>query len=82
VDVAEQQARDSMRTSETPDWLIDTLLELFRISKAGYVAAVSPVVEELLKRKSISFDQFLRDHAQEFSGTTRSHPEAKGASRT
>jgi uncharacterized protein YbjT (DUF2867 family) len=69
VDVTEEQARDSMRASGTPDWMIQTLLELFRISKAGYVATVSPVVEQMLKRKPISFDQFLRDHVEEFIGT-------------
>ena len=66
VDVTEEKARDSMRGQGMPDWFVNALLELLQISRAGDVAKVSPVVEQILKRKPISFDQFLSDHIQDF----------------
>ena len=66
IDVTEEAAGASMRGSGMPAWMVNTLLELFRISKAGYLATPFPSVEQILKREPISFDTFLRDHIQEF----------------
>ncbi len=68
VDVSEQQAQESLRASGVSPLLVNALIELFRISKAGYAAAVSPAVEQVLRRPARTFDGFLRDYRQEFSG--------------
>jgi uncharacterized protein YbjT (DUF2867 family) len=67
IDVSEEQARKTMLSSGMPSWMVPALLELSRISKDGYLADVSPVVKQVLKRTPTSFDQFLADHAQEFT---------------
>jgi uncharacterized protein YbjT (DUF2867 family) len=65
-DVSPKQAENSMTSSGMPRWMVQCFLELFEISKAGYVAEISPIVEQVLKRKPISFDQFLRDNREYF----------------
>lgn len=54
VDVTPEQAKRSMEASGMSPWLIQCLLELFAVSKAGYVAEISPVVKEVLKRDPTS----------------------------
>ena len=65
-DVTPEQARDSMTKAALPGWMVQTLLELFAVSKAGDVAEVSPAIEQILHRKPITFDQFLAENAQAF----------------
>ncbi len=64
--VSPEEARSAMKRSGLPDWMSTALLELFAISKAGEVSEISSAVEQILKRKPISFDQFLADHAGAF----------------
>lgn len=66
TDVPESAARDSMLQGGMPAWLVDLLSELNAVGKAGYLAAVSPDVENVLKRKPITFAQFARDFADSF----------------
>jgi uncharacterized protein YbjT (DUF2867 family) len=66
VDVPESAARASMADAGVPPWLVELLSELNAITKAGYLAAVSPDVERVLKRKPISFAQFVKDHIEKF----------------
>jgi uncharacterized protein YbjT (DUF2867 family) len=66
VDVTPEQAKEAMAKSGVSPWMIQCLLELFAISKAGYVAEVSPVVKQVLKRDPISFDQFLEENDAAF----------------
>lgn len=49
-----------------PSWLVDVFAELNAIAKAGYLAAITPDVEGLLKRKPIKFSQFIQDHLSVF----------------
>lgn len=65
-DVTPDQAQESMAKAGMPAWQIQTLLELFEVSKRGWVAEVSPAVEEILKRKPISFDHFLAQNISAF----------------
>lgn len=66
IDVPESAARDSMLQGGMPAWLVDLLSELNAIGKAGYLAAISPDVENVLKRKPITFAEFARDFADSF----------------
>lgn len=68
VDVPESAARAAMADGGTPPWLVELLSELNAVAKAGYLAAVSPDVEQVLKRKPISLEQFVRDHLDTFRG--------------
>jgi hypothetical protein len=43
-----------------------SLAELNTIGKAGYLAAVKPDVEQILKRKPITFSKFIGDHLNSF----------------
>jgi hypothetical protein len=67
MDVDEKQAEQSMLIAGLPAWMVKSFWELFQVSKAGHSARVSPVVELVLKRKPISFDQFLTENTASFS---------------
>jgi uncharacterized protein YbjT (DUF2867 family) len=66
TDVTPAQMRQSMDVAGVPGWMTSALLELFAISKAGQAAGISPVVESVVHRRPIRFDQFLGDHASSF----------------
>lgn len=65
-DVTPEQAEESMRPMGMQEWMIRIYSELFAICKAGYASAVSSDVAQVLKRKAIGFDEFLRDHLRLF----------------
>jgi uncharacterized protein YbjT (DUF2867 family) len=69
-DVSLEQARESMTSAGMPAWMVQTLLELFEVSKAGDCAEVSSNVEQILKRKPITFEQFLNENADAFRPAT------------
>ena len=48
------------------EWTIDSMTELFEITRTGYVSAISPSVEQVTGKKSITFSQFARDYAKAF----------------
>ncbi len=66
VDIPEEKARETMAASGVPAWLVKVLSELNAIGKAGYLAAVKPDVEQILKRKPITFSKFIGDHLNSF----------------
>jgi len=68
VNVSDNDAREGMRSANTPVWMIDALVELYRIQKAGYASEVSSIVELVTRRKPISFAQFARDYSHVFQG--------------
>lgn len=63
VDVPEDAAKSAMLGMGMPAFAVDAMMELHAIDKAGYAAAVTPVVEQLLGRKPRSFAEFAREHA-------------------
>lgn len=67
VNVTDAQAGESMRSGGMPEWNVRAMLELLGVARAGYMAALSPDAELVLKRKPISFDRFLADHKETFS---------------
>jgi uncharacterized protein YbjT (DUF2867 family) len=65
-DVTEEDARKGMKQLGADDWFIDVILELFRITRAGYGSQTTTTVEHLVRRKPISFSQFAKDYAPAF----------------
>jgi uncharacterized protein YbjT (DUF2867 family) len=65
-DIPEDAARQSLKGLGMPAVLVEALLELFAMNKAGYTAQVSDAVEKILGRKPIAFKQFVEDFAEAF----------------
>jgi uncharacterized protein YbjT (DUF2867 family) len=66
ITIPEAAASDAMAKAGTPPWLVHLLTELNAVGKAGYLAAVKPDTELILKRKPIKFSQFIQDHLAVF----------------
>ncbi len=66
VNVSDDETRKFMKGSGMPDWLIDLLMELLVLQRAGYVSYVSPSVEEVAGRKAINFEQFANEYVSAF----------------
>lgn len=64
IDVTEEDARKAMKQIGADDWFIDVMLELFRITRAGYGSQTITAVEHIIGRKPISFAQFAKDYAE------------------
>jgi uncharacterized protein YbjT (DUF2867 family) len=64
IDVTEEDARKGMKQMGADDWSIDIMLELFRITRAGYGSQTTTAAEHIIGRKPISFAQFAKDYAQ------------------
>ena len=48
------------------EWTINSMTELFGVTRAGYLSEISPAVEQVTGKKPITFSQFVRDHADAF----------------
>jgi cytochrome c2 len=46
-----------------PGWMVDAMMELHAIDKAGYAAAVAPDLVEVLGRPAQTFEEFAKLHA-------------------
>jgi uncharacterized protein YbjT (DUF2867 family) len=66
VDVPPAAAQQAMSSAGMPDWLVEAILELNAIIKAGYTAGISPAVREITGRAPITFRQFAQDYATAF----------------
>jgi uncharacterized protein YbjT (DUF2867 family) len=64
VDQPEEAAAQGL--AQAPSWLRDSMLELNRLYKAGYAAAISPTVEQLTGCPARSIEQFAHDFHQQF----------------
>lgn len=67
VDVPEEGARNAMLAAQMPAWMVDAMMELHAIDKAGYAAEVTPVVEQLLGRAPQKLADFARENAAAWS---------------
>jgi uncharacterized protein YbjT (DUF2867 family) len=63
VDVSEDAARKGMRDAHLPEWMVDGMLELHAIDKAGYAAAVTDELAELTGNAGATFLEFARANA-------------------
>ena len=63
VDVPEAAARKAMLDMGMPVWMVDGMMELHGIDKAGYAAAVTDSVQKITGRAPIAFAQFAQQNA-------------------
>lgn len=68
VDVPEDAARKGMLDAQMPVWMVDGMLELHAIDKAGYAAAVSDDLATLTGAKGATFREFARANAAKWRG--------------
>ena len=62
VNIPPAKATEAMAVSGMPAWLVAMLAELNAFGAAGNLAAVKPDTGLILKRKPITFSQFVQDH--------------------
>ncbi|MEP7123816.1 MAG: SDR family oxidoreductase [Byssovorax sp.] len=63
VDVPDAAASKAMTDMQMPGWMVEAMMELHGIVKAGYASAISPLVEQLTGKAPRSFAEFARDRA-------------------
>jgi uncharacterized protein YbjT (DUF2867 family) len=66
VDISEDQAREGMKAIGMDEWFINSMMELFSITRAGYVSDVSSAIEEVTGKKPITFSEFAKDYSGAF----------------
>ncbi len=66
IDITEEDARKGMKEIGIEEWLIDAMIELDNIIRAGHTAQTTDVIERIIGRKPIPFEQFVRDYASSF----------------
>ena len=66
VDVSDESARHRMKNAQIPEWLIDVLMELYQLHRAGMTSAVLPTVEQVTGKPPIDFRRFALDHVEAF----------------
>ena len=65
IDIPEESARKGMKENGMSDWLVDGLLEIYAIIRAGHAAQTTTSIEEITGRKPILFSQFVKDYAKD-----------------
>jgi uncharacterized protein YbjT (DUF2867 family) len=63
VDVPEEAARQGFVEAGMPAWLVEHLIELFRIIREGALEWTTDTVRVLTRREPRSFAEFAREHA-------------------
>jgi uncharacterized protein YbjT (DUF2867 family) len=63
VDVPEAAAHKGMLDLGMPAWMVDAMMELHGIDKAGYAAQVTDSVQKVTGRAPVSFAQFAQQNA-------------------
>ena len=66
IDLREEDARKALKEIDMNEWIIDVMMELYSITRAGYGSQTTSVVEDLTGRKPISFTQFAKDYVNVF----------------
>ncbi|MBI5642334.1 MAG: SDR family oxidoreductase [Deltaproteobacteria bacterium] len=64
VDVPEDAARKSMTEHGMSEWAVKCMMELHSICRAGFASNVTGTVFEVTGRRSITFEQFAKEHAE------------------
>lgn len=63
VDVPEDAARGAMLGMGLPAWMVDAMMELHAIDKAGYASVVTDEVAKITGTPARSFADFAKEHA-------------------
>ncbi len=66
INVSDNDTRKFMSDMGMHDWLIDLLMELLAIQRAGYVSYVSPDVKEVTGHNAVSFEEFTHEYSSAF----------------
>ena len=66
VNISDEDTRKGMKDMGADEWTINSMIELFGTTRAGYLSEVSPAVEQITGDKPITFSQFARDYAEAF----------------
>ena len=66
VNISDEDARKGMKDMGADEWTINSMIELFGITRAGYLSEISSAVEQVTGNKPIPFSQFARDYAGAF----------------
>ena len=66
VNISEEETREALKKTGMDDWLISTILGLYKLYRKGYASEVSSAVEEVTGRKATTFVEFATDHADAF----------------
>ena len=66
VNISDEDARKGMKDMGADEWTINSMIELFGITRAGYLSEISPAVEQVTGNKPTTFSQFARDYASAF----------------
>ncbi|MFZ0510329.1 MAG: SDR family oxidoreductase [Candidatus Nitrosopolaris sp.] len=66
VNISDEDARNGMKAMGMDKWFIDSMIELYDISKKGYASDVSLAVEQILGRKPTAFNQFVKENVGSF----------------
>ncbi len=66
VDVPESAAKSAMLGLGMPEWMVDAMMELHAIDKAGYAANVTDTVEQVTGKKARTFADFARENASKW----------------
>jgi uncharacterized protein YbjT (DUF2867 family) len=66
VNISDEDARKGMKDMGADEWTINSMIELFGITRAGYLSEISSAVEQVTGNKPIPFSQFVRDYAGAF----------------
>jgi uncharacterized protein YbjT (DUF2867 family) len=66
VDVPEEGARQSMLEMHMPEWMVNAMMELNAISKAGYAGHVSDTIQRVTGRQPHTIQEFAHQYAECF----------------
>ncbi|RNI26334.1 SDR family oxidoreductase [Rufibacter latericius] len=58
MDVPEEAARNGMQQQGLPAWMVDSLMELSALTRAGYTSGVTNDVQEIIGRSPFTFEEF------------------------
>ncbi len=68
VEISDEEAQGAMTRMGLQEWLVEDLVMVGQMGRAGHLADVSPHVEELLGRPPRTFADFAADHKGAFGG--------------
>ncbi|MBK0404543.1 SDR family oxidoreductase [Adhaeribacter sp. BT258] len=63
VDVPEDAARQEMQQMNMPEWMVNALMELHQVCKAGQAATVTDTTEKVTGHKGYTFRDFCQHYA-------------------
>ena len=66
VDLPPEHMRQALLATGMPEWNVNGILDLNQLYRSGGASAVTTDVEQILGRKTTSFEKFCRDHIQAF----------------